>query len=107
MAFKMKGFSGFKRVDPYADQKAAKQDYYKKEKSKKENYYDKQVDKAKLEHDELVSRKKEPTTKSTVETRKKFKDTKVGKFLGVGQGEKRKARRKERRARREMKRNTK
>ena len=29
MAFKMKGFSGFKRVDPYADQKAAKQDYYK------------------------------------------------------------------------------
>ena len=100
MAFKMKGFSGFKRVDPYADQKAAKQDYYKKEESKKENYYDKQVDEGRLEHDKLISRKKEPTTKSTVKTRKKFKDTKVGKFLGVGQGDKRKANRAKRKNKR-------
>tara|TARA_R100001129_G_scaffold58705_1_gene40316 strand:+ start:50 stop:328 length:279 start_codon:yes stop_codon:yes gene_type:complete len=92
MAFKMKGFSGFKRVDPYADQKAAKQDYYKKEKSKKENYY---------------NEKKGVEKKPVVNTRKKFKDTKVGKFLGVGQGDKRKARREERKAGREIKRNTK
>ena len=88
----MKGFSGFKRVDPYADQKAAKQDYYKKEKSEKENYY---------------NEKKGVEKKPAVKTRKKFKDTKVGKFLGVGQGEERKARREERKARREIKRNTK
>jgi len=74
----MKGFSGFKRVDPYADQKAAKQDYYKKEKDKKENYYK-----------EKKGVEKEPE----VNTRKKFKDTKVGKFIGVGQGDKRKVNR--------------
>jgi len=82
MAFKMKSFSGFKRVDPYADQKAAKQNYYKKEKSKKETYYN-----------EKKGVEKEPVVK----TRKKFKDTNVGKFLGVGQGEKRKARRERKR----------
>ena len=87
MAFKMKGFSGFKRVDPYADQKAAKQDYYKKEKSEKENYY---------------NEKKGVEKKPVVKTRKKFKDTKVGKFLGVGQGEKRKANREHRKFLREQ-----
>ena len=87
MAFKMK-FSGFK-YDPYADQKAAKQDYYNKQVAAKKEYYDEQKGVEK------------PVEK------KKFKDTKVGKFLGVGQGDKRKARREERKAERKIKRNTK
>ena len=78
MAFKMK-FSGFK-YDLYADQKAAKQDYYNKQVAAKQEYYDE---------------------KKGVE-KKKFKDTKVGKFLGVGQGEKRKANREHRKFLREQ-----
>ena len=97
MAFKMrynKGNFPFKKTlerqtlerrtlrDDYGDQMDKKEAHFATQKAAKQDYYKKQIA-AKQEHHDEQAGVEEPT-------KKKFKDTKLGEFLGVGKGDQRK-----------------